>query len=98
MPDTEVVVAAHDVMTADFSPDVVLLNLQDGVYYSVEDVGARVWTLLQTPIALGAILDAIATEFDVDRAQSDRDVRAFVQQLVDRGLAAVCGGVRGDAR
>jgi len=94
MSDTTQVVAAHDVMTADFSPEVVLLNLQDGVYYGVEDVGARVWTLLQSPIAVGAILETIAAEFEVDRERSDREVRAFVQQLVDRGLATVCVDAR----
>jgi hypothetical protein len=94
MSDTTVVVAARDVMTADFSPEVVLLNLQDGVYYGVEDVGARVWTLLQSPIAVGAILETIADEFDVDRSRSDREVRAFVQHLVDRGLATVSADAR----
>ena len=94
MSDTTQVVAARDVMTADFSPEVVLLNLQDGVYYGVEDVGARVWTLLQSPIAVGAILETIAAEFEVDRERSDREVRAFVQQLVDRGLATVCVDAR----
>jgi hypothetical protein len=94
MSDTTVVVAARDVMTADFAPDVVLLNLQDGVYYGVEDVGARVWTLLQTPMSLRAILDTVAAEFDVEPARCDRDVRAFVEQLVARGLAGVCGDAR----
>jgi coenzyme PQQ synthesis protein D (PqqD) len=87
--DTTTLVAARDVMTADFAADVVLLNLQDGVYYGVEEVGARVWSLVQAPIALRAILDAIAVEFDVDHDRCARDVRAFVQQLVDRGLVAV---------
>jgi hypothetical protein len=94
MSDTTVVVAARDVMTADFAPDVVLLNLQDGVYYGVDDVGARVWTLLQTPMSLRAILDAITAEFDVEPARCHRDVRAFVEQLINRGLADVCGDAR----
>ena len=94
MSDATIVVAARDVMAADFSPEVVLLNLRDGVYYGVEDVGARVWTLLQTPIAVRAILDTIAAEFDVEPARCERDVRAFVEQLVARGLADVCGDAR----
>lgn len=94
MSDTTLVVAARDVMTADFSPDVVLLNLQDGVYYGVEDVGARVWTLLQAPIAVCEILDAIAAEFEVERTHSDREVRAFLRQLADHGLITVCSDAR----
>jgi hypothetical protein len=94
LSEQSVVVAARGVMTADFSPDIVLLNLQDGIYYGVEEVGTRVWTLLESPIAVRTILNAIATEFDVDRARCDRDVRAFLEELVDRGLATVCGDAR----
>jgi len=90
MSDTTQLVAVRDVLAADFSPEVVLLNLQDGVYYGLEDVGSRVWTLLQSPVAIRTILDTIAAEFDVDAARCERDVRAFLEQLVDRGLAQVC--------
>ena len=94
MSGATLVAAARDVMAAYFSPDVVLLNLQDGVYYGLEDVGARVWTLLQSPIAVGEVCDTIATEFDVDPARASREVRAFLEQLVDRGLATVHDGAR----
>jgi hypothetical protein len=94
MSDATLIVAARDVMAADFSPDVVLLNLQDGVYYGLEDVGARVWTLLQSPMTIGAVCDAIVAEFDVDPARGAREVRAFIQQLIDHRLVMV----RTDAR
>jgi hypothetical protein len=94
LAEESVVVASRDVMTADFSPDLVLLNLQDGIYYGVEEVGTRVWTLIESPVAVRTILDTIAAEFDVARARSDRDVRAFLEELVDRGLATVCGDAR----
>ena len=81
-------------MAADFSQEVVLLNLADGVYYGVDGVAARVWTLLQSPIAVGAILEKIADEFEVDRARCEREVRTFVQELVDRGLVDVCSDAR----
>ena len=81
-------------MTADFSQEIVLLNLIDGVYYGVDGVAARVWMLLQSPIAVGAILERIADEFEVDRARCEREVRTFVQELVDRGLVDVCSDAR----
>ena len=81
-------------MAADFSQEIVLLNLADGVYYGVDGVAARGWTLLQSPIAVGAILARIADEFEVDRARCDREVRTFVQELVDRGLVDVCSDAR----
>ena len=89
-----ILVAARDVMTADFSQEIVLLNLMDGVYYGVDGVAARVWALLQSPIAVGTILETVADEFEVERSRCEREVRAFVQELVDRGLADVCSDAR----
>ena len=36
--------------------EVVLLNLRDGVYYGLDGVGARVWTLVQEPRTVAARL------------------------------------------
>ncbi|HZT76377.1 MAG TPA: PqqD family protein [Vicinamibacterales bacterium] len=94
MSGATVLVAARDVMTADFSPEVVLLNLHDGMYYGVEDVGARVWALVQTPIALADIVDTVIAEFDVEPSRGEREVRAFLQELVERGLVRECADAR----
>ena len=88
--DTTVVVAARDVLSADFDPDLVLLKLQDGTYYGLDDVGARVWALLQSPVPLGVIRDTITSEFDVEPARCTRDIQAFVADLIGRGLVDVC--------
>lgn len=83
------VAAVKDVLATAFEDEMVLLNLKDGVYYGLEGVGSRVWSLIQEPTAIEDIRDAITEEFDVSPARCEKDVRALIDELVSRGLAVV---------
>jgi hypothetical protein len=89
IPDSATVVAAADLLFNTFDREMVILNLRDGVYYGLEDVGARLWSLLQRPITVAAIRDALVAEYDVEPARCGRDVRALLQNLAARGLIEV---------
>ena len=80
---------ADDVLASAFENELVLLNLRDGIYYGLEGVGTRVWSLMQRPIPIAEIRDMIVAEFDVDRARCEADLRVLLAALVDRGLAVV---------
>jgi hypothetical protein len=84
--DSTTLAAAGDLLTSEFGTELVILNLQDGVYYGLEDVGARIWSLLREPVTLGAIRDALVSEYDVDPARCEQDLRALVRTLVSKGL------------
>ena len=67
----------------------VILNLKSGTYYSVHEVGAKIWALIEQPTAIGAIRDAIVNEYDVDPEVCARDLRAFINGLETAGLIEV---------
>lgn len=81
--------AARDALSGDFGAEQVILSLRDGVYYGLEDVGARLWALIQQPAALTDVLRTLGDEYDVEPAQLERDVRALLDELVARGLVEV---------
>jgi hypothetical protein len=89
IPDSATVVAAGDLLASEFGAELVILNLRDGVYYGMEDVGARVWSLLQRPVTVPAICATLVAEYDVDPARCGRDVRALLQDLAARALIEV---------
>jgi hypothetical protein len=91
-------------MTVQFSiaPDVrsminadggVLLNLKRGVCYSLNGVGARVWSLLAESRGLQpeVVVDQLATQFAVPRQQLAEDVVAFLRALENKGLVQAAG-------
>jgi hypothetical protein len=91
IPDSATVVVAGESLHSEFADEVVILNLRDGTYYGLKDVGARIWTLLQEPIGVTAICEALVLEYDVEASCCERDVRLLLQDLASRGLVEVRG-------
>jgi hypothetical protein len=84
-----VVAAADEILVSDFGDELVLLNLRDGVYYGLDGVGARIWTLIKQPTTLDAIRDTLVAEYEVDLARCEKDLARLLADLVTRGLAEI---------
>ena len=82
---SRVVVSDEQVFTT-LGEEAVILGLQDGVYYGLDAVGARVWSLLTTPRLVSEIVDTIVGEFVVSPEQCERDVLALLDDLSARRL------------
>jgi coenzyme PQQ synthesis protein D (PqqD) len=80
------VVAAEEQVSCDLADEAVVLNIRDGVYYGMDPVAARVWTLVQTPRTVAELRDDLLKEFDVDEARCTRELMAFLEQLTAWGL------------
>ena len=83
------VVAAKDQVSCDLAGEAAILNLQAGVYYGLDAVGARVWHLLQEPRTVQDIRDTILMEYEVERDRCERDLLALLQDLAAAGLIEV---------
>ena len=83
------VVAAGDQVSSDLGGEVAILNLRAGMYYGLDEVGARVWQLLQEPAVVGDIQSTIAQEYEVEPTRAREDVLALLNQMADEGLIEV---------
>jgi hypothetical protein len=79
-------------IACDMGSEVVILDLTSGMYYGLDDLGARIWSLIEHPASLGTIRDAIMTDYDVDAATCERDILTFVQQMKSVGLVEIRNG------
>lgn len=85
------VAAATEQVSADLGGEVAILSLANGVYYGLDDVGARVWALLQEPRTIAEIRDAIVAEYDVDEDVAGRDLLLLLTRLAAERLLQVIG-------
>ncbi len=84
------VAAAKDQVSSDLGGEVAILNLKAGTYYGLDDVGARVWSLIQEkPMTVGEVRDIIVSEYEVEPDCCERDLLALFQGLSDEGLIEV---------
>ena len=59
----------------------VLLRLEDGGYYALDDVGARIWVLCDGGRAVADIVALLCEEFDAPEAVVQADVLEFIDDL-----------------
>lgn len=70
----------------------VILHLEKGVYYGLDAVGSRIWSLLDEWRPLTEIRDRILEEYDVERERCETEILAFVRDLAEHGLIQVDDG------
>ena len=83
------VVAAEDQVSSDLGGEVAILDLKAGVYYGLDAVGARIWSLIQEPRTVNEIRDILLEEYDVEPERCERDLLALLRRLADEGLVEV---------
>jgi PleD family two-component response regulator len=89
LPSTTIV-RSPDQISGDLDGHVVLLSIENGEYYNLNEVGSRIWALLEQPMTVAALVDALMAEFEVDRATCEKQAVDFLAQLrVDNLLKVV---------
>ena len=53
--------------------------------YTLNEVGARIWELLDGRRSLRAVLEALVEEFDVSEPQAEEDLIGVIEQLKEIG-------------
>ncbi|HEX6388538.1 MAG TPA: PqqD family protein, partial [Solirubrobacteraceae bacterium] len=77
---------APDVATSDLHGELVLLNFATETYYGLDEVGARMVTVLTEKPSIERGVEALRDEFDVEEAQLREDVNRLIGELLDGGL------------
>lgn len=64
----------------------VLLDIQQGICFSLNPVGAKIWTLLKERKSMDEIIASLVKDFDVPEEQVRSDVAEFASLLNQKGL------------
>lgn len=59
----------------------VLLDVEQGICFSLNPVGLKIWDLLKKKVSIDQIVDALGREFPVPREQLHSDASEFIQAL-----------------
>lgn len=83
-----VVVSANQVSTT-LGDEAVILGADAGQYFGLNEVGARVWELVQHPVSVSTIRDTLCGEYEVAPEECERDVVELLNELSRNGLIDV---------
>jgi Coenzyme PQQ synthesis protein D (PqqD) len=84
-----IVIAASEQVSCPLGDESAILNLKNTVYYGLNPVGARVWSLLQRPKRISELRDALLEEFEVDADSCERDLLELLQKMRTEGLIEI---------
>src|SRR6476660_7988360 len=86
------VVAAKDQMSCELAGEAVILDMESGTYFGLNEVGARVWSLIQEPRVVRDSQEGILREYEVDPERCEEDLATLLRDLSTAGLIEVQDG------
>jgi hypothetical protein len=78
-----------DMISAEMGRETVMMSIENGHYYGLNSVGSRVWTLLEQNPKIAEICRLIEAEYDIETAECEKAILAFVSQLAQNGLVSI---------
>ena len=75
-----------DVLFQEVSGETVLLDLESEQYFGLDAVGTRIWTLIGEGVSIGAMIDTLLQEYEVERATLEADLADLLARLAEAGL------------
>ena len=78
-----------EVLFQEVSGEMVLLDLASENYFGLDEIGARIWGLLESGFSVGEALDVLMEEYEVERDVLETDVGELLGKLVEAGLIEV---------
>lgn len=81
--------AGKDQISCDLAGEAAILHLTTGTYFGLDQIGARIWSLLQQPRTMGEIRDVILDEYEVEAPRCEADLAALLSEMEAAGLVSV---------
>lgn len=79
-------VNAPNVVSETIDGEVIVINLVSGNYYSLDNVGASIWSWIEQGAAQQEIAEWLPGTYDCDGHNVDASVQTFVSKLQSEGL------------
>lgn len=76
----------EDIVTADLDGNVVMMSVENGKYYGMDEIATAIWKNIEQPIRVEQLVHILMDEFDVSEEQCQKDVITFLTKLYNEIL------------
>lgn len=80
---------AQGFTTAAVHNELMMLNVDQGAYYSLDPIAAEIWNLLEQPMRVETLADQLQKRYAVSAEQCRADVLEFLEKLRENGMILV---------
>lgn len=76
----------ESIVFTELDETIVMMDVDEGQYYELASVAARIWQLVENRPTVEGLCDALAGEYDVAADECREDVVEFLQTASEQGL------------
>jgi hypothetical protein len=69
--------------------EAIIINLANGIYYSMDKVGGLIWEMIEEKHSVEQIIRATIARYEVSKAQAEADIHQLVDELDREQLITV---------
>lgn len=80
------VVASPETVSSALDGETVILSLDGGVYFGLDEVASRVWELIREPVSVDSLCGQLQAEYDIEPACCRAELIALLDALERAGL------------
>jgi hypothetical protein len=84
--DAAIVSRSPSVLTAEVDGEIVMMSIEQGRYYGLDDIGTDIWKRIEPPCSFATLIEGLATDYDADRATIKTDVQNFLGHMVEHDV------------
>ncbi|MEI7847423.1 MAG: PqqD family protein [Chloroflexota bacterium] len=86
------VIRTNGLLSASIDNDLMILNMQTNNYIALDEIGSRIWDLIEVPLLVSDLCVQLAGEFQAQPNQIEADVLGFLNELQTETLVNVVTG------
>lgn len=87
--DATLISRSPSVLTAEVDGEVLIMSIERGCYFSLNDVGYDIWRRLDTPCSFAQLIDSLAADYDAAKATIAEDVQALLSRMIAEDIIRV---------
>lgn len=81
---------AADVLATEVDGEMVMMDVEKGLYFGLDAIGTDVWKRLEAPATAGELAAALSRDYDAEADAIERDVLDLLASLAEQGLVEAC--------
>jgi hypothetical protein len=86
---TSLVNRSNDLISTEVDGEAVLMSVEKGRYYGLDDVGTEIWRRLEQPTRIERLVTAMKEHFEGDPETIETEVLAFLTNMAEQELLEV---------
>ncbi len=76
-------------IVSDMDGEKVMLNIYNGKYYNLGELGGYIWELMEKPLTHQNLVTTLQSQYDVDHSECEEQVTVFLNQLIEEDLIQI---------